>query len=165
TIKDPPFSRIDLVSCCNLMIYLDIVLQKKVISILHYALNPGGYLMLGKSETIGNAQNLFTQPEKKLHIYQRKKDSTARGNFEMTYSMPENAGVRNLPMSLQRKEIQKINANQQLPDLEKTVDNLLLSQYVPASVVVNEEFEILQFRGSTGIFLEPAPGRASLNLL
>src|SRR6185436_1094051 len=73
TIKDPPFSRIDLVSCCNLMIYLDIVLQKKVISILHYALNPGGYLMLGKSETIGNAQNLFTQPEKKLHIYQRKK--------------------------------------------------------------------------------------------
>src|SRR5206468_5543041 len=65
-LKDPPFSRIDLISCCNLMIYLDNVLQKKILNTFHYALNQEGYLILGKSETIGNSTQLFSQLEKKF---------------------------------------------------------------------------------------------------
>lgn len=158
--KDPPFSRIDLISCCNLMIYLDTVLQKKLLSTFHYALTPEGSLILGKSETIGTSMHLFGQIEKKFKIYTKKNDTRSRPIFEMNYRVPEpdKAGV--LPF---RKPIPKTADT--TTDLEKSVDHILLNKYVPASVVVNQELEILLFRGSTGLFLEPSPGKASLNLL
>jgi two-component system, chemotaxis family, CheB/CheR fusion protein len=158
--KDPPFSRIDLISCCNLMIYLDTVLQKKLLSTFHYALNPDRYLILGKSETIGTSLQLFGQIEKKFKIYNKKNDVRHRPLFDMTYRVPEHEKPGFMPL---RKPAPK--PTDTTTDLEKSVDQILLDKYVPASVVVNQELEILQFRGSTGLFLEPSPGKASLNLL
>jgi two-component system, chemotaxis family, CheB/CheR fusion protein len=143
------------------MIYLDIVLQKKILATFHYALNPDGYLMLGKSETVGAAAQLFTQLEKKYKIYVRKKEVPSKAVFEMTYPQPDQdrKDVRESPGRALAREAAHA------PDLDKVVDNILLNKYVPPSVVVNQELEILQFRGSTGVFLEPSPGKASLSLL
>jgi two-component system CheB/CheR fusion protein len=156
-LKDPPFSRVDLISCCNLMIYLEPVLQKKVFSTFHYALNNNGYLVLGKSETIGNSTNLFSQLEKKNKIYTKKKDAATKAFFEMTFRGPE--AEKELKQPITRK------AKGEDMDLDKIVDGVLLKRFTPPSVVVNQDLEISQFRGSTGTFLEPAPGKASLNLL
>ncbi len=161
-VKDPPFSRLDLVSCCNLMIYLDMVLQKKLLATFHYSLLPGGYLVLGKSETIGAMNHLFNIADKRLKIYQRKKESNPKAYFEMQYRSPDVDKMMKI-LPLPKDKIPKDPGR--VFELEKTVDNLLLHRYVPASVVVNEDLDILQFRGSTGLFLEPSPGKASLNLL
>ena len=157
--KDPPFSRLDLVSCCNLLIYLDAVLQKKILATFHYALNSGGYLMLGKSETVSSSPQLFTQVEKKYKIFTRKNNAASQAIFEMSKRLPETTRS-------QIASIRQLTHKEPSTDgLEKAVDNILLSQYIPACVVVNQELEILQFRGSVGLFLEPSPGKASLNLL
>jgi two-component system CheB/CheR fusion protein len=158
--RDPPFSRIDLISCCNLMIYLDTILQKKVLATFHYAMNPEGYLILGKSETIGNSAQLFGQLEKKFKVFVKKKDASTKAVFEIGYQLPE---YEKTDKMMPKKPASK--ATDTASDLEKTVDGILLSKYIPASVVVNHELEILHFRGSTGLFLEPSPGKASLNLL
>jgi two-component system CheB/CheR fusion protein len=163
--KDPPFSRIDLVSCCNLLIYLDTLLQNKIINLFHYALNPSGYLILGKSETIGTAQGLFTPLSKGMRIFQKHADSSNRAAFELSYRGAETAGVPQRTFQTQRITLKDLPVKEPIIDFEKTVDKILLSRFVPASVLVNSDFEILQFRGSTGKYLEPAPGRASLNLL
>ena len=152
--KDPPFSRLDLISCRNLLIYLGSVLQKRVVPIFHYALKPTGYLLLGNSETIGAFSNFFTLVDKKHKIY-AKKPLPGRVAIDLPlgeYS-PERVGTGKKP------------AEATSPfDIQKEVDRLLLSRYSPAGVVINEDLEILQFRGRTGEFLEPAPGQASLNL-
>jgi two-component system, chemotaxis family, CheB/CheR fusion protein len=158
--RDPPFSRLDLVSCCNLMIYLDNVLQKKVLGIFHYALNNNGYLVLGKSETIGSAPQLFTQVEKKFKIFSRKRDTGERAVFDMHYRF----GNTSTTKAVMTKN--KLTKNEtEVTDIEKTVDSILLREFVPASVVINSTMEILQFHGSTGMYLEPSRGKASLNLL
>lgn len=158
--KDPPFSRIDLVSCCNLMIYLDAVLQKKVMATFHYSLNAEGYLVLGKSESIGSSTHLFGQLDKKYKIFTKKKETPPKPVFEMNYRVPHYDKTGGIVHRLQAPKVPDTGN-----ELEKTVDSILLSKYIPASVVVNHDLEILQFRGSTGLFLEPSPGRASLNLL
>lgn len=154
--KDPPFSRLDIVSCCNLLIYIDNALQKRLISTFHYSLNNNGYLILGKSETIGNSTQLFSQVEKKIKIYAKKKDTTARALFDMSYQKP-------LIPEDKQTTFQKLKTDEN--DLEKAVDALLLKKFTPASVVIDGNMDIVQFRGSTGLFLEPTPGKASLNLL
>jgi two-component system CheB/CheR fusion protein len=159
--KDPPFSRLDLISCCNLLIYLDTPLQKRLMNTFHYSLNNNGYLVLGKSETTGASANLFTHVDKKVKIYAKKKAATAKAAFEMSYRTQDLArGGAPVQMPAQARTI-KVDEEV----LERVVDNLLLKRFVPASVVVNEDLDILQFRGSTGLYLEPAPGRASLNLM
>jgi two-component system CheB/CheR fusion protein len=85
-LKDPPFSRLDLISCSNLLIYLEPVLQKKLIATFHYSLNSTGYLVLGKSETVGNSAFLFSQVDKKNKIFSKKKDVAAKAMFEMSYT-------------------------------------------------------------------------------
>src|SRR5688572_10291729 len=157
---NPPFSRIDLVSCCNLMIYLDPVLQKKLLSIFHYSLNNDGFLVLGKSETTGNTGQLFSQVEKKYKVYSKKKGTNDKVILELNYQPPV---ANNKTGTVSRKVLKTDFRNE--TSLDKRVDNILLEKYLPASVVVNQDLEILQFRGSTGLFLEPSPGKASLNLL
>jgi two-component system CheB/CheR fusion protein len=158
-LRDPPFSKLDLISCCNLMIYFDQSLQSKILHTFHYALNPMGYLVLGKSETINSAGELFNQIEKKYKVYTKKKDSSSKARFELRFPIPDREnGARPL----------KVPARKPAPSkgdhLEKSVDDML-QKYIPSSVVVNEDFEILQFRGSTSLFLEHSSGKASLNLL
>ncbi|GAB3644201.1 CheR family methyltransferase [Spirosoma arcticum] len=230
-LKDPPFSRLDFVSCRNLLIYLDPQLQRKAIATFHYALNSSGYLLLGKSETVGPSSPFFSALETTHKLYIRKNDVTGRALFDMNARFGLSRSVRN--DSAQRSSARpgldglgldgpglaptdpaqdapvqdhpvrdhpvRAGSDQALPDeqvdqhqdaadldqfrsarltppprrtrparptntLDKMVDSLL-SQYVPASVVVNADLDIIQFRGSTGLFLEPAPGRASLSLL
>lgn len=159
--KDPPFSRLDLISCCNLLIYLDNPLQKKVLNTFHYSLNSNGYLILGQSEAIGNSGHLFALVDKRLKVYMKKKDAIAKTVFELNYRLPRIEGRPLIGskgvMADQRREGELL--------LERSVDQLLLKRFTPASVVVNADLDILQFRGSIGMFLEPAPGKASLNLL
>lgn len=158
--KDPPFSRLDIVSCCNLLIYIDNPLQKKIISTFHYALNNNGYLILGKSETVGSSSHLFTQLEKKVKIYIKKKDSTSKAVFDMTYRLPDgNKAV----VEGKQTPFQKLKTDES--DLERAVDYLLLKRFTPASVIIDRDLDIVSFRGSTGLYLEPTPGKASLNLL
>jgi len=156
-LKDPPFSRMDVISCQNVLIYLESTPQNKIMHAFHYALKPSGFLLLGKSETIGSATDLFEQVSKQHKVY-TKRLVTPSGQFDFimhnypTVEPLEDDGKPTPPIS---KE----------PDLEKETDRLLLSRYVPASVLVNKDLEILRFRGSTSRFLEPASGRASLHLL
>lgn len=157
--KDPPFSRIDIISCCNLLIYLDVNLQRKIISTFHYSLNPNGYLVLGKSETVSSSAYLFNALDKKLKVYSKKKDMSVNPVFEMNYRNPEGGtNIGNKPMFVHKNFIEDNN-------LETIADTLLLKKYTPASVVVNKDLDILHFRGSTGLYLEASPGKASLNLM
>ena len=158
-LKDPPFSKLDIVSCSNLLIYLEPALQKKLIATFHYALNNNGYLVLGKSETIGSSGYLFSQLDKKFKIYAKKKDAAAKAMFELSI---RNEGKNESAFG---RKILPVKIKSDDPDLDKIVDHVLLKKYTPPCVVVSQDLDILLFRGSTGLFLEPAPGKASLNLL
>jgi two-component system CheB/CheR fusion protein len=159
--RDPPFSRVDLVSCCNLLIYLNVNLQKKVLANFHYALNKNGYLVLGKSETVGASAHLFTHADKKIKVYLKKSEVQAKAMFDTNYQPPELDTPEFKPVK--KPVIQKEPSA--MVNVEKVVNDILLSQYTPPGVVVNYDLDIIQFRGSTGLFLEPSPGAASLNLL
>ncbi len=156
--KDPPFSRLDFISCCNLMIYLDGVLQKKILSIFRYALGNEGFLMLGKSENIIASPQLFNQAEKKYKVFTPRKDAANKSWFDISYRTSD-AGFKNMV----NKESNQSGATG--VEMDKLVDDILLKNYIPASVLINENLDILQFRGQTNLFLEPMPGKASLNLL
>jgi two-component system CheB/CheR fusion protein len=158
--KDPPFSKLDIITCCNLLIYLDTQLQKKLMATFHYSLNTNGYLILGKSETVGTSSYLFSLVEKKLRIYARKKQVAAKAVFEMNYGT---ADIDRLTRITRKSVTEKVKHEES--DIEKTVDTVLLKKYTPASVLVSQDLDIIQFRGSTGLYLEPSPGRASLNLM
>lgn len=155
-MQDPPFSRMDLISCRNVLIYLGPVLQKKVIPIFHYALNPGGFLMLGGSETIGGFPDLFTQTDRKSRIYAKKMTRT-----RLDYRI---SAVQHLMGKTDADRIRDPEVYRAF-DVRKEADSILLDQYAPAGVLVNDELEILQFRGHAGAFLESPPGEATHNLL
>ncbi|MBI2519758.1 MAG: PAS domain S-box protein [Bdellovibrio sp.] len=153
--RDPPFSKIDLVSCRNVLIYFAPVLQKRVLSIFHYALNPGGFIWLGKSEGTGQLSKLFT-PVDKFHKFYRKINvpSPAISRFPINRTWFDTQGADG-----------KIPARvKSMADFLQDADRLALSKYAPPFVVVNSEMEILQFRGRTAPYLEPASGLPSANL-
>jgi two-component system CheB/CheR fusion protein len=152
--SDPPFSRLDLISCRNMLIYLEPLLQKKVMPIFHYALNANGFLMLGSSEGIGNAVDLFELVDKKNRIY-KGKITTSRMNFNF---------IKNRQMSELVNREPRIEKTEE-SNLELLADQVILNRYAPAGVIINSDLEILQFRGQTSPYLEPSPGKASLNLL
>jgi two-component system CheB/CheR fusion protein len=155
-VGDPPFSRMDLISCRNVLIYLDPVLQKKVLPIFHYALNPGGCLMLGSSETVGASVDLFALVDRRNKLY-RKKSISHRPHLSFTYREPV----------AERREDTLHPSRRDAPgqDPQREADRLVLASYGPPGVIVNDALEILHFRGHTGPYLEPLPGAASLNLL
>jgi len=159
-LADPPFSRVDFISCCNLFIYLDIPAQHKALLTFHYALNDKGFLMLGKSETISAGVHLFNIINNKHKIYSPKKITRTQKTPETKtpYSLVRRREP-NKPTLPNEKEPPILN------ELDHTINSILLSKYVPASVVVNHELETIQFRGTTSLFLEHPPGKASLNIL
>jgi two-component system, chemotaxis family, CheB/CheR fusion protein len=151
--RDPPFSRLDIVSCRNVLIYLDSKAQRRVLPTFHYALNPTGLLMLGSAETTAAAADLFTVLDKPHHIYGRKA-APSRLILELSagHLSPDPAqSVRPEPPSGL--------------DLQKRLERVIQSRYSPDAVVVNPEMQILQFRGHTAPYLDPTPGEATLNLL
>ena len=158
-LRDPPFSRMDFVSCCNLLIYFDSAAQKKVFSSLHFALNDSGYLMLGKAESIGITSQLFTSMNNKYKIYSRKNNMGIGKLLELT---PRFTRVN---MS-NKKAIPSSKSTSLNPvGIEDVIDSVLLTNYMPACAVVNKDMEILQFRGPVSAYLEHASGKATLNIL
>lgn len=156
--KDPPFSRVDLISCRNVLIYLGANLQRRIISVFHYALQPDGYLMLGSSETIGSQGDRFTIKDRRNKIYERK-GAPGRLPIDQTrFEVLNNAGRRERLRGIDEEAAA-------IPNVFREADRVLLARFSPAGVVIDENMEILQFRGRTSAFLEPAPGTASFNLL
>ncbi|MDO6429752.1 CheR family methyltransferase [Flavitalea sp. BT771] len=153
-LKDPPFARMDLISCRNVLIYMDPILQKRALKTFHYALKANGYLLLGNSETIAPTADLFTVIGKHEKLYIRK--AVAGRTMPLTAERATNAPGNMANMI--RKEPSR-------DDFQKSADEAILTKYAPPGVVVNEHFDIVQFRGSTGTWLEPSPGKPSHNVL
>jgi two-component system CheB/CheR fusion protein len=154
---DPPFSRLDLVSCRNLLIYMDAVLQKRVIPLLHYALVPGGFLLLGSSENVGpDASDLFQVVDTKNRLFARSTTSVA------PLELPSAIAPEIRPRLIGREDGGPLWT---ALDVQKEADRVLLARYAPVGVVIDEAMTVLQFRGRTAPYLEPAPGMASLDLL
>jgi two-component system CheB/CheR fusion protein len=156
-LSDPPFSRMDLISCRNLLIYLNDDLQKKVFATFHYALRTDGYLFLGKSESVGSSPTYFSQIEKTSKVFSRKNNAQTKIPLDMAFKSNTTAPQFK---TITSKTTELVTVN----DLDKLVDNLLLSTYVPPSVVIDQDLEIIQFRGNTAPFLQHPSGKASLNL-
>ncbi|MBV8135768.1 MAG: PAS domain S-box protein, partial [Deltaproteobacteria bacterium] len=150
---DPPFSRLDLISCRNVLIYFEPILQRKVLTFFHYALKKTGVFLLGKSEGLGGFTDLFTVTDRKNKFF--SKNPYASIPFETI----RNSGKALIPSTKPTKEIP-------LPyGLESEADRIVWDRYGHAGVVVNDDLQILHFRGDTSPFLRPATGRATLQLL
>ncbi len=161
--QDPPFSKLDLISCRNLLIYMGGDLQKKLITLFHYALNPGGFLFLGTSETVGEFGDLFAVLERKLKLYQRKEDSRSQGQRAALarFLPPTTALDMALPQTARpAKTPHDVAARVPLRELTETA---LLQQVAPAAALVNAQGDILYLHGRTGLYLEPAPGEAGIS--
>ena len=152
-LKDPPFSRLDLISCQNVLIYLGTNPQARILQTFHFALKPAGYLFLGKSESLGAASELFTPLDKKIKIFSRRPTESPQLDFTV------HTTGRTLPIERQVVE-QKAEG-----DVEKEIGKLILSRYVPPCILVNKNLTIVQFFGIIAPYLEPVTGKASLNVL
>ena len=155
-LSEPPFSRIDLISCRNVLIYLEPSLQQRVLATLHYALNPRGFLWLGGSETIGAYRDLFEMEDTRQKVYVRKPGATPVA----VAPLPTLRGAEPRAASQPGREVAAPGA-----DPQREADRLALARYAPASVLINADLEITQFRGETSPYLAPSPGKASFNLL
>ena len=152
-IKDPPFTKLDMVCCRNLLIYLDSELQKRILPLFHYSLKQDGILFLGSSETIGGFTDLFSPVDKKWKIFRRKKGvSTAHVVVEFPVTAP----------------MDRIDEAEEVKPAEVSVTQLaektLMEFYAPPSVIINEKGDILYIHGRTGKYLEPAQGEARWNI-
>ncbi len=153
-IMDPPFTKLDILICRNLLIYLDPALQKKLLPLFHYSLNPGGILFLGSAETIGAVTDLFAPLDGKTRIYRRLESELRSEPIEFPATFfPAKLDAR--PMAA---------AKQPAPNLQVLADQLLLTQYAPAAALTNDKGDILYISGRTGKYLEPAAGKANWNI-
>ena len=153
-IKDPPFSRLDLISCRNLLIYLESDLQTRVIRTFHYALRPGGHLLLGSSETVTRQAELFSTLDKKHRIFKRR-DAAAVSlpSFPLSGAIP--GGPAGPAVA---------HAAAPAADRIDAGARRVIEKYAPAYVVIDSRHEILRFAGEIGKYLQPSPGVATLNL-
>jgi len=159
-LSDPPFSQMDLICCRNLLIYLEPVLQNKVISLFHYASRSGGYLVLGTSEGVGTVSNLFTIVDRSNKIFLKK--ATA-GRQLVSFSL--NHPTERMEYGSVRVPARQLESTWNYLDAQKEFDRRLLSQYAPATVFLNEDLEIIHTRGNVNRYLKLPPGRASLSIL
>jgi len=156
-IKDPPFTKLDLISCRNLLIYLNADVQKKIMPLFAYSLKPGGVLMLGSSETVGAFTEVFAPIDKKWKIFSVKKSLTKMKppvSFPITVHPPFEAHKQQPVGGQEHHDV----------DLSRHVEKCLLKKYAPAAVVVNQKGTVVFVYGRTGKYLEPATGEASLNI-
>lgn len=153
-IMHPPFTNIDIISCRNLLIYMDTELQRKLLGLFYYSLNPEGILLLGTSETLGIQSHLFEPLNAGMKIYKRSVSRLTPDQFDFpsSFSRPKLVNIEN-------KIPDKSNMN-----IQTLADQLLLQQFSPAGVLVNENGDILYISGRTGKYLEPAVGKANLNI-
>ena len=153
-ILHPPFTRIDILSCRNLLIYMDSELQKKLIGLFYYSINPEGIMLLGSAETLGNQSHLFTPVDGRLKIYKRP----LSGNGPELFDFPSS-------FSRSKTSIpEKTTKDRTSQNIQILAEQLLLKYYVPSGVLVNELGDIIYIHGHTGKYLEPAVGKANLNI-
>jgi two-component system CheB/CheR fusion protein len=159
-LNDPPFSRMDLICCRNLLIYFEPVLQNKVLSLFHYALRPNGFLVLGTSEGLGAATGLFAVEDRAHKVFSRRGGVPHRADA----ASPDAPAVRGEygPIRIPSRQSESF---WNYPEAQKEFDRQLLTQYVPAAVFVNDEMEVVHIRGNVNRYLKLAPGRASLSLM
>ncbi len=159
-IKDPPFSRLDMIACRNLLIYLNAKLQQKLIPLFHYALNPQGVLVLGTSETVGEFGTIFTAIDRKQKVFQKQRDLAGVVQPSLGRFVPAltEAATR------QRAAGGKAGAHGSVSPRE-VAERTLLAHYAQAAVLVNGRGEVVYIHGRTGKFLEPAAGDAGMNIL
>jgi two-component system CheB/CheR fusion protein len=151
--RDPPFSKLDLVVCRNVLIYMTSALQHRVLSVFHYALKPSGFLVLGHAESIGNLSELFAIEDKRHRIYRKMPGDPAMPALSFN--------AERLPPIVTSHRRASATGGAGLHE----ADRIVLERYAPPGVIVDDELQILQFRGQTGAFLEPAPGDPSVSLL
>ncbi|MFH1135107.1 MAG: chemotaxis protein CheB [Pseudomonadota bacterium] len=156
-IKDPPFSKLDLISCRNVLIYMGGELQKRLIPLFHYALNPGAFLFLGSSETVGEYGELFTALDRKLKLYQGKE----------SLHHPRQAGLSRLPLLKDNYATRPPSHDKEVSPrkrpLRELTEQALLEQVVQAGALVDGHGDILYLHGRSGMYLEPTPGEAGIN--
>jgi two-component system CheB/CheR fusion protein len=165
-IKDPPFSRLDLISCRNLLIYLGAELQQKLVPLFHYALNPGGWLFLGTSEGVGDVDSLFSVADRAAKIYLRR-DDVPRPQLgrigRIGRSLPPSWPLDTLLEAGPPRTLGSAAARPAMParlPLRELTEQALLQLVVPTGALVNRNGDVLYLHGRTGLFLEPAPGEA-----
>ena len=154
-IKDAPFTRLDLLSCRNVMIYLTTELQRKIIPIFHYSLNPKGILFQGPAETVGGFTDVFTPLESKWKLFERKDGIATVGK------------MIDFPFHVSRQSLSKVEVMETTPakkTLAETFNKILLENYAPPSILVNEKGDIVYINGKTGKFLELNSGEAIMNV-
>ncbi|MDL2717961.1 MAG: CheR family methyltransferase, partial [Acidobacteriota bacterium] len=163
---DPPFSRVDLISCRNVLIYLEPSAQKKAMPTFHYALKPGGFLLLGASESIGSVSHFFEPVDRKHKIFSKKPASIRALHLPVRTEHGEEPPALRMPVPNRwpgEPEPPEASAGELNPLRE--ADRITASQFAPPGVVVNAELQVLQFRGETGAFLEPPTGKPSFDVL
>ena len=151
--KDPPFSRLDLISCRNLLIYLSPELQKKIIPIFHFALNPNGFILLGTSESIGTFADLFFLVDNKFKIYEKKQ---VGNRFAYNFNFDGN--------SFEKNKIQPTVDMTNNFNIQREADKIILNRFSPPGVLINNNLDIVQIRGKINQYIEPTQGEASLNI-
>ncbi len=156
--QDPPFSNLDLVSCRNVLIYMEPELQKRLLYLFHYALKPSKFLLLGVSESPNVVGSYFTVHDARTKIY-TKEASVIPPNYNFGSHSASSASTSQLPS--QEPSAARIEGL----DAQRQADRLVLSVYAPPGVILNRDLEILHFRGDTSAFLTPAPGKASFHIL
>ncbi len=157
-VLDPPFTRLDILTCRNLLIYFDATLQRRLLPLFHYSLRPGGLLLLGSSETVGSFVKLFEPVDAKRRLYLRRHATSPAGPEFLLKSFP--------PLSKLTKEApmpSSPNAAQGVDSLQAAADHVLLQVHAPPAVVVNAAGDIVYISGRTGTYLEPAAGKANWN--
>ncbi len=150
-IKDPPFTKIDILTCRNLLIYLTPELQKRLMPLFHYSLNPDGFLFLGSAEAVGNATDLFKPLDRKSRIYQRLQPLLQKELVEFPTSFSPAQSSSNQPTAT-------------VQNIQSMADALILQYYSPSTVLVNGTGDILYITGRTGKYLEPAAGKVNWNI-
>ena len=160
-VLDPPFTKLDILCCRNLLIYFDAALQRRLLPLFHYSLRPGGVLMLGSSETVGTFRLLFEPIESKLRLYLRLNPGAASGPDFLVKSYPPRLKLTKEPaVSPSAIESPRVATAE---TLQSDADHVLLQVHAPPAVVVNKEGDIVYISGRTGKYLEPAAGKANLN--
>lgn len=150
-VKDVPFTKMDIVSCRNVLIYLDSVLQKKAFPIFHYALKPRGFLVLGTAETASNFNDLFSITDREQKVYS-KKASSSTPHLDFSSPHPPHSQGAGLP-------------EQEVKSVEMQADKIVLSRHAPAGVILNNDLSIIQFRGDVSPYLKHPTGHASLDFI
>ncbi|MGY6216622.1 chemotaxis protein CheB [Methylolobus aquaticus] len=153
-LSDPPFTKLDILVCRNLLIYFTAEVQKKVVPLFHYSLNPGGILLLGSAETIGAFSDLFTPIEGKARLFQRNVGTPRIGTIEFPTS----------PMATPQAVLPQVTPLAHTANLQTLADQVLLRRHAPAAVLTTHQGDILYINGRTGNYLEPASGRANWNI-